>query len=420
MISTKKRYKNAFFITAICSLVYFVSYFARKDFAISMAGMIEAGVIDKDAGGLIGTALFITYGIGQLVSGYLGDKIKPGIIICFGLGVTCAANAVFPFVKDQYMMIPVWAVNGFAQAMLWPPIVRILAGALDHNAFVKANLCVTSAAHISTVLLYAYVPLCLSVADWKTVFYTAAGVSLAVLVLFTVLMWHMLTAPTKYPNQRNIKRKKAKSAKGGEPFLKIAHGAGLIPIFVSIVAMGFLRDGIESWLPTLYNEVVGGTAAASTLLSSILPIFAILSIAIITALHKTRLFKNEVLGAMIIFIACIALALPLPFIMKHESSLLRGTCLIISALITACMHGINFLLISCLPGRFVKTGRTSTASGITNAFVYVGAAISSYALPAISTRFDWSASALSWIIVSAIGVIFALLAIRRYTAFIKE
>ena len=123
---------------------------------------------------------------------------------------------------------------------------------------------------------------------------------------------------------------------------------------------------------------------------------------------------------MIIFLACIVLSAPLPFIMKHESTLLRGTCLVISALITACMHGINFLLISCLPGRFVKTGRTSTASGITNAFTYVGAAISSYALPAISSQFDWSASAVSWIIVAAIGVVFAIIAIRKYTAFIKE
>ena len=419
MISTKKRYSSAFFLTAMCSLVYFVSYFTRKDFAVAMAGMIEAGVIDENVGGLIGMALFITYGIGQLVSGYLGDKIKPTLIICFGLGVTCISNAVFPFVEQPNLMIFVWGINGFAQAMLWPPIVRILGASLDHNAFVKANLYVTSAAHISTVLLYAYVPLCLTVASWKTVFHTAAVVSFIVLALFTVLMWQLLTAPTKYPNQKGINRKR-KNATGSEPFFKIARNAGLFPIFIAIVAMGFLRDGIDTWLPTLYKEVVGGTAATSTLLSSILPIFAILSIAVIKALHKTKLFKNEVLGGMIIFIVCIALSLPLPFIMKHESSLLRATCLIISALITACMHGINFLLISCLPGRFVKTGRTSTASGITNAFVYVGAAISAYALPAISSRFDWSASVISWIIVSAVGVVFALISIKKYTAFIKE
>ena len=401
----------------MCALVYFVSYFARKDFAIALAGMIEAGAIDEITGGLVGTALFISYGIGQLISGYLGDKLKPGLIISIGLAITCAANAVFPFVKSQNLMIPVWAVNGFAQAMLWPPIVKILASALDRAAFVKANLYVTSAAHISTVLLYIYVPVCLSFASWKTVFYTATIISLIVLVIFLVLMWHTVTGSKRYPNQHSVKKAKKTNS---ESFAKIAHKAGLFPIFVSIVSMGFLRDGIETWLPSLYANITGKEAAESTLLSSILPIFAIISIVIITLLHKTRLFKNEVLGCMIIFIVCIALSLPLPFIMKHESMLLRGTCLVISALITACMHGINFLLISCLPGRFVKTGRTSTASGITNAFTYVGAAISSYALPAISSRFDWSASAVSWIIVSVIGVTAAIFAIRKYTAFIKE
>ena len=402
----------------MCSLVYFVSYFARKDFAVAMAGMIEAGAIDKTIGGHIGTALFIAYGLGQLVSGYLGDKLKPGLIISIGLAVTCAANAAFPFANSGYGMIPIWAINGFAQAMLWPPIVKILANSLDHAAFVRANLYVTSAAHISTVLLYVYVPMCLSFASWKAVFYSAAIISFISLAIFLALMWRTVVGTKRYPNQHTLP--KAKKKTGGESFARIAFRAGLFPIFVSIVAMGFLRDGIESWLPTLYNEIVGGTAASSTLLSAILPIFAILSIVIIKALHKTKLFKNEVLGCMIIFLACIVLSAPLPFIMKHESTLLRGTCLVISALITACMHGINFLLISCLPGRFVKTGRTSTASGITNAFTYVGAAISSYALPAISSQFDWSASAVSWIIVAAIGVVFAIIAIRKYTAFIKE
>ena len=39
-------------IVGICSFVYFVSYFSRKDFAAVMAGMIFEGVIDKNVGGL--------------------------------------------------------------------------------------------------------------------------------------------------------------------------------------------------------------------------------------------------------------------------------------------------------------------------------------------------------------------------------
>ena len=64
---------KATMIVAILSLVYFVSYFARKDFAAVMAVMLSENIINKSEGGLIGMALFVCYGVGQLVSGYLGD-----------------------------------------------------------------------------------------------------------------------------------------------------------------------------------------------------------------------------------------------------------------------------------------------------------------------------------------------------------
>ena len=75
-------------IIALCSAVYFVSYFSRKDFAAVMAAMLSEEVLDKTTAGLIGTMLFVFYGVGQLVSGYLGDKLKPKYLIMFGLSVT--------------------------------------------------------------------------------------------------------------------------------------------------------------------------------------------------------------------------------------------------------------------------------------------------------------------------------------------
>ena len=157
---SKKEYsKNG--IIALCCMVYFVSYFSRKDFAAVMAGMIYDGAVSRANAGLIGTMLFAFYGAGQLISGYLGDKIKPKYLLLMGLSVTALCNTLMPLIPDT-AMIAVWGLNGLAQAMLWPPIVKILSTYLDHKTYVTANLLVTSAAHVATVLLYAYVPLCLS------------------------------------------------------------------------------------------------------------------------------------------------------------------------------------------------------------------------------------------------------------------
>ena len=406
------------FIVALCSIVYFVSYFSRKDFAAVMAGMISDAVIDKVDGGFIGMGLFICYGVGQLISGWLGDKIKPSYLILFGLSTTAICNLLMPIIPGGHAMIPVWAVNGFAQAMLWPPIVRILADNLEHESFVKANLIVTSAAHVATILLYLYVPVCLEFFDWKTVFFSATALALVAMAIFILSLVMILPSDTVKSPTKKIKSTDIKGATVGYPKLIIR--AGLIPIFACIIMMGFLRDGIESWLPTLYSEAFERDASESILVSVSLPIFSILSLMIITALYKTKLFKNEALGSFILFIAVTLLSVPMAILITSKAFASRTICLIIACTICACMHGCNFLLISCLPGRFSKRGKAATTSGFCNAFVYVGAAVSMYGMAIISEKLGWRATILSWLVVGALGALFTAISYKSYTKFINE
>ena len=95
-------------------------------------------------------------------------------------------------------------------------------------------------------------------------------------------------------------------------------------------------------------------------------------------------------------------------------------CLILACAVCACMHGVNFLFISCLAGRFSRYGKAATTSGLCNTFIYVGAAISMYGMAAISEIFSWQMTVISWIIIAALGVIFTLISLKPYTRFIKE
>lgn len=415
MEQTQKKTSSGM-IVALCSLVYFVSYFARKDFAAVMAGMIAENVINKSQGGFIGMGLFIAYGVGQLVSGYLGDKLRPRTLLAAGLAVTALANLAMPLVPHTALMIPVWAINGFAQAMLWPPIVRILANSLDHDRFVTANLIVTMAAHGATILLYVYVPICLQFMSWQAVFYTATGITLFALALFALAMLFVTL-------DREPPKKKESAAPAGEAqkesFFALFVRAGLLPIFFAIIAMGFLRDGIESWLPTLYSEAFGRSASESILVSAILPVFSILSVTAVTAAHRTRLFSNESRGSLLLFLAAALLCVPLSVFINFEQTVWRIVCLVLAALICGTMHAINCLYISCLPGRFAAHGRAATASGFCNAFTYVGAAISMYGIAAVAEWMGWSATAISWILVALLGALCSLLALRKYTAFLR-
>ncbi len=401
-------------IVAVLSLVYFVSYFARKDFAAVMAVMLSENVINKSEGGLIGMALFVCYGIGQLVSGYLGDKLRPSILLSLGLFTTALCNFLMPYIPSAALMIPVWAVNGFAQAMLWPPIVRILADTLSGEPFLRANLLVTSAAHVSTILLYIFVPICVKFYDWKTVFTVAAIISAVVLLIFIVAMLSILSGEGR--------EGKATSSCGSKStgLFGLLSESGLVRIFLAIIMMGFLRDGIESWLPTLYAEAFSRDAGEAVLVSAVLPVFSILSIVAITAAHKTALFNNEARGAAILFAAAVALCIPMAIFINLDFAVFRIICLVLACLVCACMHAVNFLFISCVPGRFAPYGRAATASGFSNACTYVGAAISMYGIGALADSLGWSLTVVSWILIAMLGVIFSLSAYKKYTEFINN
>ena len=404
----------------LCTLAYFVGYISRKSFAVVLVDMIPDVFPTKDEAGVVGTALFIFYGVGQLISGYLGDKISPKYLMTCGLIVSASCNLLLPIMPSGTAMIPIWAVNGFAQALLWPPIVKILAEHLSHRKYVTANLIVTCGAHISTVVLYVYAPICIHYMSYKAVFFSSAIITAIVGVIFFISMSIVLKKPEKTDTPVGILPKSDIQEDAKKPLPQIFKQSGLFSIFICIIAMGIMRDGIESWLPTLYCEVFNKSSEEGILVSVLLPIFSIASLLIVRLVHKTKTFNNEVRGAGILFLIAIALCAPVIFLINIHNPVTNVLCVILIALVCALMHSCNFLLISCVPGRFARSGRSSTIGGICNACTYIGASVSTYGFALISEWLGWSTTIIFWIGALALGVVFAFLAFGRYSKFIKH
>ncbi len=183
--------------------------------------------------------------------------------------------------------------------------------------------------------------------------------------------------------------------------------------------MGFLRDGIESWLPTLYSEAFSQDASDSILISVVIPIFSIVMTAVAMLAHKHAFFANEVRSALVLFAGCIVMGVMVRFLIPLHSPAANVTCLVVAALMSGFMHGCNFMLISCLPGRFARVHRAATTSGFCNACVYIGAAISMYGIALLAENFGWTLTVTSWIIVAVLGVLLSSLALSRYSKFIR-
>ena len=80
----------------LLTLLYFVSYMTRINFAAIIQEIVTETGFSKSALSVVLVCISITYGIGQIVNGRIGDRVKPQNLILCGLLCTTAVNLVFP------------------------------------------------------------------------------------------------------------------------------------------------------------------------------------------------------------------------------------------------------------------------------------------------------------------------------------
>ena len=166
--------KMAFYLFLLCWLAYFTSYIGRLNFSSAMTAMIEEQVLAGSQAGFISMVYFFAYGIGQMCNGLLGDRFHPGHMIFTGLAAAAAANLIMGFVDSFFLMSLVWGINGYAQSMIWPPIIRIFAEMLQEMQKVRYCIHIVSSQVAGTLGAYLLAAAVMWLAGWKAVFGAAA------------------------------------------------------------------------------------------------------------------------------------------------------------------------------------------------------------------------------------------------------
>lgn len=406
MIKNEK--KRVWLLIILCCVIYFTSYITRHNYAAALAEIVREMGISKEQGSYALTGMFITYGIGQLISGWLGDKIHPRYVIFGGMLATSLCNLGMGLLSNITSMTVLWCINGCAQAMLWPPLVRVMAENLDDVHYRKASLWVSIAASFGSIAVYLMVPSCISLSGWRMSFFVPAviGIIIGLIWLFT----------EGYCEQ-DQKERIVKMEQKGENSISLGHIimiSGLIPIMVAIILQGTLRDGITTWMPTYITENYNLGTGISILTTVILPMFSILSISAASWLQSK--VKNDLTASAILF----AIAFISGGVLYFCGNFGASVSVICMTLITGCMHGINMLLISRLPAFFNKYGRVSTISGVLNTFTYIGSALSAYGFAALSENFGWDFTVGLWAVIALLGFICCAGSIRHWHKFITE
>lgn len=389
--------KDIGFLTFLCAAVYFVSYVSRINLGAVLVEVVNSGFAEKKTAALALTVCSVTYGAGQLVSGYLGDRFKPQNIIFIGFFITAAMNISVGMLNTGYLLVGVWAINGFAQALMWPPLVKILSSRLDSEAYKKACVKVSWGSSFGTVAVYLTAPLIIKFFSVRAVF-TAGGVAAIVMALVWKFTFehHKPFAVT----ENTACESKMPEAQSTTPKFDAFSVTLLVSVMAAIVLQGALRDGVTNWTPSYISDMFKLDSSVSILTGVVLPVFSVISFSVTSFINR-KLIKNEMLCSAAIFGIGAVSALLLVLVGNKSVAV----SLLLLALLVGCMHGVNLILVCMIPAHFAKYGKVSLVSGIINSSTYVGAALSTYGIAVFTDAYGWGKTIALWSAIAFSGTL---------------
>ena len=91
-----RKITNQYYISLLfwlCWVAYTFTYIGRLNYTACMVDMLLHENLSKEQAGMISTSAFVTYGVGQFINGFLGDRMPPKRQMFIGLLLSAAANA---------------------------------------------------------------------------------------------------------------------------------------------------------------------------------------------------------------------------------------------------------------------------------------------------------------------------------------
>ena len=384
------------------SVAYLVSYLTRINFGAVISEMEAQTGMARTLLSQAVTGAFITYGAGQLVSGFLGDRVQPKRLVLYGLLLTSAMNLLIPFCGNPWLMTAVWCVNGFAQSLMWPPMVKLMVTLLSGEDYKRACYLVTCAGSVGTILIYLLSPLLITyVGGWRSVF-----IFCAICGLMMAAVWQKKCINVTVTRPAIL----SESSEKAHIFSPL-----LVTILVSIVCCGILRDGVTTWMPSYIAETYNMSNTISILTGVIMPIFGILCSRLAMVVYR-KMPNDPILCAGLFFGVGAFAALGINQFTGSSAAASVG----LTAVLIGCMHGVNLMLISMLPPFYQKKGNVSFMSGLLNSCVYIGSAISTYGIALISESRGWGTTVFLWFLIAVAGTLICAVCIPGWKKFVKE
>jgi OPA family glycerol-3-phosphate transporter-like MFS transporter len=395
-------------------ITYGSFYLCRANISFALPGLSDEFGYSKTALGLLGTALFIMYSLGQFVNGQLGDKYGARKLVFVGMIGSALLNIVFSFSTAFGFMLVVWGLNGYFQSMAQRGKWMGLMG---------------SCYQIGNALSWLLASYLAAHYTWRALFWVPA-------ILFLISSAHFVTRLRNAPEEIGLppieQLRKIAAGEAPEPAKLDPTSAPVCRVTedkhkgfgytvkvcvtnpriwgvsVAFFCLDIIRYGFFYWAPVFLIEVQGASISSAGLSVAVLPLAG--SIGAVTCGWATgRFFDNR--RAPVVCLCLFGLAIfSYLFYYAEAGAWLLG--LFYLAVIGFCTYGAHVLMVGHAAQDFAGRKAAASAAGFIDGFGYIGAAMTGVFTGWLVDNYSWTAGFWYWIIAALVAA-FIMLALWR-------
>jgi len=405
-----------------CFIGYTIFYLCKKNIAVALPGLSEEFGYTNTELGILGSSLYLTYGIGKFVNGVLADgsdvrKFFPTALImtaianiCFALSacfITPGVASFFGLPMNTillWFLVFFWGASGWFQSAGFPAVAKSLTYWYSNSERgTKWSLwsCSHQVGTFLSVIISGYL---VAHFGWRMAFFVPGALAIIAAVwLFNRLRDkpQSLGLPDiETYREEQPKQKTATADVDNRSYLEVFKENILFNKTIWLLAIAYvfvyvIRFGAEDWMIKYLSEAKNNSLELASLKLSSLPLVGIAG-TVCAGIISDRVFKGKRAPVNLIYLIGVVVCITL---LKFNT--ISTLDFVLIGLLGAFTYGPQMMIGGLCAVESSSKKVASAATGFTGTFGYIGAVLSATGTGFMVDKFGWN-GALSFWIVSAI------------------
>ena len=374
-MNLSKNAKNAILLGSLCSIAYLAVYFARNILSAVSAQMTKSGGFTSDDIGLLLAAFSVFYACGQLINGWLGDKIKARYMISLGLLLSAVTNAIYPLIAHvDFISVAIFGLTGFFLSFIYGPMTKVVSENTEPIHAVRCSLGYTFASFFGSPMAGVVAMM----VSWQWAF-GISSISLALMgsvcfLSFLILEKRGIVKYNQYSSKETQEKTSVKMLIKEHQLLRYS--------LVSMIT-GIIRTSFVGFFTLYFAQHLSYSETEAEGMFSITTV-AISAAAFISIFVYERIGRKMGLSLILWFVLAMLGFGTLIFVHNRVANIV---ILVITVLAS---NAAATVLWSIYCPSLYKTGMVSTITGFLDFLSYMAAAAASIIFPMLVVDNDWT------------------------------